>query len=302
MKYWDLVKATTSVMDDYPGMRLTVRQIYYRLVSPPYQLFENTVRSYKNLVAMLTRARENGDVPWNRIEDRRRRTSGGEAGYRSPKDFLDFWMKVLRNLNKYYSRKKWSTQPSYVEVWVEKEALARLFEQAAEPWKVVVFPTVGYSSLTMFMEAVERFQGIEQPIVILDFRDHDPSGVDMSRDVEDRLRRYGADITVKRIALTIDQVRDLNLASNPTKKADSRTAKYLEQFGDECWELDAYPPDQLMELITHSVEEEVDLEAWEQVETLEAEEKNKIEDGVDEARLYIEDLENTLRKQFEEEE
>jgi hypothetical protein len=295
LKYRDLVNTVRQVIAEYPGLRLTIRQIYYRLVSPPYQIFANTPRNYKNLVAMLTKARERDDIDWRSIEDRRRGTIGGESGYSSPEAFIRIWAgDVMRNLDRYYARRRWSTQPKYVEVWVEKEALASLFEQAAGRWGVIVFPTVGYSSLTMFMEAVSRFSKIEKPIVILDFRDHDPSGLDMTRDVEDRLTSYGGKVQVKRVALTIDQVRRLNLAPNPTKKADTRTPRYLQQYGDQCWELDAYPPNLLSQLVAESIQSEVDLKLWEEVETLETEDKKRIKTACEQAGGLIDELEQTL--------
>jgi len=77
MKYEEVVRASNDIMEQY-NIRLTVRQIYYRLVSPPYQLFDNTANSYKQFDSMLTRARERGDIPWRGIEDRSRRIEGGE--------------------------------------------------------------------------------------------------------------------------------------------------------------------------------------------------------------------------------
>jgi len=302
MKYAQIVKATNDVIAEYSGIRLTIRQIYYRLVSPPYQLFANNIKSYKSLVNLLTKAREKGDVDWRKIEDRRRHIIGGEEGYWNPKDFVGRWMSALRELGDYYARRRWSTQPKYLEVWVEKEALASLFEQASSDWKVYVFPTVGYSSLTMFMEAVTRFAKIPKPITVLDFRDHDPSGIDMTRDVQERLERYGADVEIKRIALTIDQVKELDLAPNPTKIADTRTPKYVELYGDECWELDAYPPDQLSKLIYDSIAQEIDTEEWEAAGDLEKKEKEKIQEALSESDDLIDEIEENLTDAFKDEE
>jgi hypothetical protein len=88
MKYEPIVKATNEIISQYK-IRLTIRQIYYRIVSPPYQLFENVMRNYKQFDRILTRARERGDVNWRAIEDRARSTIGGDFGYGGVGDFLD---------------------------------------------------------------------------------------------------------------------------------------------------------------------------------------------------------------------
>jgi len=297
MKYGQIVKSTNAVIAEY-NFRLTIRQIYYRLVSPPYQLFPNVMKSYKSLVQLLTKARERGDVDWTKIEDRRRSTSGGESGYANPQEFVNGWMDAMNKLDEYYDRKRWATQPKYIEAWVEKEALASLFERASSEWRVVVFPTVGYSSLTMFMEAVVRFSKIDKKIAILDFRDHDPSGIDMTRDVQNRLRKYGSFVTIKRIALTIDQVKELNLASNPTKIADTRTPRYVDMYGDQCWELDAYPPDKLSELVNSSVKDEIDMKKWNASIKLEKREKKQMHDIL-EGNEEVEKLRKDLLDAFE---
>ena len=191
------------------------------------------------MVKILTKAREDSDIDWRKIEDRRRSTIGGDYGFSDPEQWKKF---TLDRLGKNYVEQMWLSQDERIEVWVEKEALASLISTVAEGFKVITFPTVGYGSFTTYMESAQRFNndyaGFSK-ITILDFRDHDPSGIDMSRDTRDRLIRYGVDeekLTVKRIALTIDQVREHNLAPNPTKTLDPRAKDYLAEFGNECWE------------------------------------------------------------------
>jgi hypothetical protein len=115
------------------------------------------------------------------------------------------------------------------------------------------------------MEALERFPQ-RKNVVILHFGDHDPSGLDMSRDLSSRLDAYSdtndGGLVVKRIALGIEQVKGLALPPNPTKKADSRAREYTARYGDECWELDAVPPDTLAQWVRDAVEREIDSSAW----------------------------------------
>lgn len=78
--------------------------------------------------------------------------------------------------------------------------------------------------------------------VILHLGDHDPSGIDMTRDISDRLELFGADVEVKRIALNWDQIDEFTPPPNPAKLSDSRAGAYIAEYGDESWELDALEP------------------------------------------------------------
>jgi len=261
MKYASIVTATNEVLSQY-STRLTVRQIYYRLISPPFQLFENLAKNYKNFDRLLTKARENDDVDWERIEDRARTTIGGDKGYDGTEDYVDNMLYIDGDN---YTRKMWEDQPEYIEVWVEKDALAALVSNAAEGFRVLTFPTRGYSSFTGVMQAIERFADLDENkrITVLHFTDHDPSGLNMKDDLARRLNEYGeGNVRIIRPALTFEQVQAMGLAPNPTKKADSRTPAYAAQYGDQCWELDAMLPDELQRIIKEAISTHIDAERW----------------------------------------
>ena len=263
MKYQQIVEAVNKIIAEY-SVKLTVRQIYYRLVSPPFQIIPNTQTAYKGFDKILTRAREKEDVDWQRIEDRARRTIGGEGScFEDPFEYVD-WLSN-ENSSKYYSKYFWEDQPQYIEVWVEKDALASIFDQACEDYRVVIFPSRGYSSFTKVMEACQRFPG-DKTIKILHFTDHDPSGLDMTADIEKRFEEYYGEVEIERVALTIEQVKMLDLPPNPTKSADARTPKYEAQYGSGCWELDSVPPNTLSQWIKEAVENEIDDELWDETE------------------------------------
>jgi hypothetical protein len=285
LQYRNVIESVNRVIEEYV-IRLTVRQIYYRLISPPFQIFANTGNNYKQFDKMLTKARERGDVNWRRIEDRARQTLGGDWGYENIDDYLNAQIRRLRNCADYFTMPMWSNQSKIVECWVEKDALAALFESVCNNFRVITFPSRGYSSFTKIMEAIaDRFiaklqRG--QQIIILHFSDHDPSGLDMSTDLLTRIREYLPKevdqhtveverfsserpfFEIIRCALTIDQVRQFSLASNPTKSADPRARDYVAQYGNECWELDALPPDELQNIIRRSIQQYIDTNLWNQ--------------------------------------
>jgi hypothetical protein len=113
--------------------------------------------------------------------------------------------------------------------------------------------------------AAERLRGYAeqgwQP-VILHFGDHDPSGIDMTRDIKDRLAVFGCEITLERLALNMDQIEQYNPPPNPAKKTDARFKNYVLEFGSESWELDALDPDVLVDLVEAAIDRFRNVEKW----------------------------------------
>lgn len=283
MKYEEIVGLTREVLGQY-SFGPTVRQVYYRLVSPPYQVIENKTSVYKYYDAQMVRARERSDIPRDAFSDSSRRTLGGDYGYRSPEEFRQALIEAARPEN--YTRPMWDTQSAVVEVWVEKDALAVLLNSVAEQYRVPVFASRGYSPFTLLDKAVERF--LKKGGVILDFRDHDPSGLDMCRDVQARLTRYGGKFRYVPVALTYDQVQSFDLAPNPTKRADPRARNYIAKYGDECWELDALPPDELNRIVDEAIREEINWDRWHAEEEKIAEDREELEEPLRNAREALE--------------
>jgi hypothetical protein len=103
--------------------------------------------------------------------------------------------------------------------------------------------------------------------------DHDPTGLDISRDIQDRLAMFGTRASVDRIALNLDQVEQYDPPPSPVKATDSRTNGYVDQFGtEECWELDALTPDVLDALIERSILDRLDMDGWRAAERRQREE------------------------------
>jgi len=274
MKHEETVTAVNKIISEY-SMPLTLRQIYYRLVVAG--LIPNRRSAYNSLSSQLVTARERGEVDDHRIVDRSR--SIIDSSFNSPEDFNKA---IQRTLETRYLRRFWESQPAYVEVWVEKDALSQVISTAIHPFNTIIAPSRGYSSYSYLRDASNRIIAFtNEHATILHFADHDPSGLDMTRDLQDRLDRYceGVKVEVKRMALTFDQVKEYDLIPNPTKLADPRSYGYSRLYGDECWELDAIEPDELMRLCEEAVAEQIeDIEAWDKFKESEKQERQRISD------------------------
>lgn len=259
-----LIDQANSIIATYRGQgyTLTLRQLYYQFVSR--DLIPNTERSYKNLGSAISDGRDAGMIDWDAIEDRGRGLSAWliEEDEKSVLDMIEYR----------FALDFWQRQNCYVEVWVEKDALSSVIERACRKRSVPYMACKGYLSASEAWRAGQRFEdaagmGCER-LVMIHLGDHDPSGIDMTRDNGERLQLYsrGADIEVRRIALNMDQVRRYDPPENPAKVTDTRAADYIRKYGEHSWELDALEPSVLEELIEREVSDLIDEELWDETE------------------------------------
>ena len=118
--------------------------------------------------------------------------------------------------------------------------------------------------------------------IVLHLADHDPGGVDMTRQIRTALELYaGQKVEVKRLALNMDQVREFQLQGIPTKKKDKNTAKYEAAFGPECWELDALPLGELQNVVKGQFDDLIVLDVWEATQARLADENETLSDMID---------------------
>jgi hypothetical protein len=268
------IATANQILEEYAaqGYDLTLRQLYYQFVSRG--LIANKDSEYKKLGSVINDARLAGKIDWDHITDRTRNLRA-LAHWESPRDIVDACANQFRF-------DKWAEQENYVEVWVEKDALVGVLQVACEPLDVPYFSCRGYTSQSeMWAAAMRLLKQVRagKEVYVIHLGDHDPSGIDMSRDIKDRIELFvnyhlsGAAFTLNRIALNMDQVEEYNPPPNPAKVTDSRAAKYIDEYGNESWELDALEPRVLTALIQSTVAELRDEDLWQ--ESLAGEEKAK---------------------------
>ncbi len=276
-----LICNINEILTDYKemGYKLTLRQLYYQLVSRG--IIPNSMSEYNKIGNVVSNGRLAGLMDWDMIEDRVR-IPNSRSHFDSPKD-------VLEAASYSYYRSRWDDQSCYVEVWCEKDAVSNIIQPVCRKYDVTFMANRGYSSQSAMYEASQRFtnahfEGKELHLIYLG--DHDPSGIDMSRDITDRMELFlgwrdfvaEEDIPLAnhRIALNMDQVEKYNPPKNPAKMTDSRFKSYVESFGYSSWELDALEPKILESLIDDKINSFIDFDKWNKVVELEKEHKERI--------------------------
>ena len=239
-----MIITANNILEEYSrqGFILTLRQLYYQFVSR--DILPNTPRSYKWLGGIVGDGRLAGKIDWSLMEDRMRNLAVLQH-FAGPQDALD-------KLASWYHVDMWAGQEFRPEVWIEKDALSGVIRGVCQENDVPYFCCRGYTSLSEMWAASMRLRGwteAGQTPYIIHFGDHDPSGIDMSRDIADRLKMFLSDFQFIRVALTMDQVEEHEPPPNPAKVTDSRYKAYVAEYGDESWELDALEPSQFRSLI-----------------------------------------------------
>lgn len=264
-----IVEKANEVIADYAeqGFTLTLRQLYYQFVAR--DLIPNRQSEYKRLGSIINDARLAGLIDWDAIEDRTRNVRTVSA-WESPQS-------IVQAVAEQYKEDLWEGQSRRVEVWIEKDALVGVVEPVCERWRVPFFACRGYSSQSEQYAAGKRFErwladGVAP--IVLHLGDHDPSGIDMTRDNRDRLTMFAwEDVEVRRLALNFDQVERYRPPPNPAKDTDSRCGPYIEKFGPNSWELDALDPRTIDQLIDVEIKTLVDPELWREAQ--EREQRNR---------------------------
>jgi hypothetical protein len=283
-----LIGTVNGIISDYraQGYDLTLRQVYYQLVAhdlfPDDRKFtwtgskwvrdpdgtKNADPNYKWLGGIIDDGRLAGLIDWQAIIDRTRNLKA-LSHWDEPSD-------IIQSAAESFRIDKWKDQESRVEVWVEKDALVGVVGQVCDRWDVPYFSCRGYTSsseMWVASQRLARYKRQNQVPTIIHLGDHDPSGKDMTRDIDDRLALFMGGLEVNRIALNMDQIEQYDPPPNPAKITDSRAKRYIEEFGDESWELDALEPSVIDALIDEQIQQIIDIDLWEEV--CEAEEKER---------------------------
>lgn len=188
VRYWsdekaNIINQVIRIVNSYSkqGLILTLRQLHYQFVSKDMK-YVNHQTAYKKLGSILDDCRYSGLIDWNAIEDRGRKP---HLLY-----YVDDLEDALQDTVRHYRLDRQKDQINCVEVWTEKDALSGIFTRATEKYHVRLVVNKGYTSSSAAYKSYQRFSDEiinDKTVTILYFGDHDPSGLDMIRDIKERL-------------------------------------------------------------------------------------------------------------------
>lgn len=262
-----------QIIEMYRGMgyTLTLRQLYYRLVTE--NIIANSTKEYARLIHLLTEGRMGGLVDWDGIEDRVRTPRSNYT--------VDGVDDAIADAERTYCLDRQQGQKNYIELWVEKDAISNILSVKTRHYGIKLMVNRGFSSTTAMHDASVRMaEAIENGQIphILYLGDHDPSGLCMAlTDIPDRLNtEFGVAVDVKHIGITSAQIKKYNPPTNPAKITDSRAKWYIKNWGTKSWEVDALEPEVLHELIDHEVKTLMDMDMFEEILVLEKQHKKDL--------------------------
>ncbi len=268
----ELINQANIIIAEYiaAGFTLTLRQLYYQFVAR--DLLANQQSEYKRLGSIINDARLAGEIDWDAIEDRTRFLRK-RSRWNSPEE-------IVQSCAEQFHVDFWQGQEYRPEVWIEKDALLGVIEDVCNRFDVPFFACRGYTSQSETWSAAMRFNQqadeMQQPIII-HLADHDPSGLDMTKDIRNRMGIFDTDAVIDRIALNYNQIQQYTPPPNPTKMTDSRAKEYFKKYGNKSWELDALSPEVISGLIEKCVRNCITDEfAWEDQQKAETEHRNML--------------------------
>jgi hypothetical protein len=255
------------------GQPMTVRQVFYQ--ATVRGIVEKAESGYAKVQTDLTLMRRSGELPYGWLADNTR-------WQRKPRSF-DSVQEALENTARLYRKNLWADADSYVEIWLEKDALAGVVLPITAMYDVPLMVARGYASLSFLHNAAECINELPVPAYIYHLGDFDPSGVNAGEKIETSLREMApsAELYFERIAVTEQQIAAWNLPTRPTKATDTRA----KNFGSISVELDAIEPNTLRTVVSGAIEEHLPEQQYHVLKAAEQSEREVIARLVAKVRL-----------------
>jgi hypothetical protein len=267
---------------------MTLRQLHYAIFSAAKIDYDNTPADYKRLSRATTISRRahrwgellslqvGDEIPHAWIIDELR-----EA------ETVSVWENVggyVETVKRSYRRDYWHDQPEYCELWSEKATVLGSMRPITQEFGVVLRACRGFGSTGMEGEVGNLFEGLQKPITVFYVGDHDPSGIDIQRDIHRRAQEAsGKQFEMVRLAIHASDIEAFNLPPQSIKTTDSRAAGFKRRFGARAAtvELDALPVAELRTRVREAIEGLIDFAPWNRQVEVEAVELKCIADFAD---------------------
>ena len=261
------LNAILKVLEDNAEfLPMSDRQIHYRLLNyPPLRHarkpksgYRNDKDSYKSLVDLVTRARLKELIPMESIADETRPVTNWNVW----RDVRGFMRGELDGLFRGYWRDVTQSQPNHIELLIEKNTVGNIIRPVAGQFRIPMTSGRGFCSLPPRHAMAERFRvSGKEKLIVLIVSDFDPEGQQLAASFGRSMRDDFAVASVWpiKVALTAEQVQGFKLPPGPkAKKRSPNYAKFVSQYGENVFELEAIAPDVLQGLVRDAIDSVID--------------------------------------------
>jgi hypothetical protein len=222
--------------------------------------------------------RREGTIPYHWIGDNTR-------WIRKPRTYSGLQDFIARHQHA-YRRDLWDAADTYVEVWLEKEALAGVVVDVTDEFGVSLMVTKGFASESYIYAAADtitdQLHAGKERAVIYFFGDFDPSGMQIGESLEVGLRRLcpatwrdfdDEMLAFERVAVNEEQIALFGLPTRPTKVTGNRHANGWDR---PSVELDAFSSGKLRGLVRSCIEQHFDEDDLDRLRMIEVEERQQL--------------------------
>jgi len=274
----ELIEAALRILNEIAPA--TVRQTFYQLVV--IELIANCTAAYRRVSRLLTIARRDGRIPFEKIVDRSRQTHD-HVGW----DDLEHLAYNMELTLQEYRRDYWQDQPIHTEVILEKDAMSGSIMPVVKDYGLLLHPVRGFDSTSNVHQIAKRLVACRRTgkrVHILYLGDFDASGTDMDRDVKARIEDYMnlvlrdegkrrdqhlCQVEVERVAIFQSDIDKYRLPPQEVKNSDPRAKTFIRRHGSRTVELDALSPDVLRDRLRTAIERLIDQRAWQRAKLVE---------------------------------
>jgi hypothetical protein len=268
----DMLKAVLEILAELRSNKFlptSGRSIHYKLLAKNVRtsnrkngyIYGTRPGSSSLLSKLLTDARSAGLINHDDLDDGTRPSQqfepSGTVG--------NYVNQTLDGLFANYFSDIHADQPNHVELLVEKNTIFPLIKNhVANVLRVPITSLRGYGSFPAARDVAERFKRSgKDKLVVVYISDLDPEGVDMPSSWKKYLRHdFKVEATVYRATVTPAQVKKYKLPPDADVKLSStRAGKFIQEYGDQCWELDSMPEQILINEVSSTVRAVLDVDA-----------------------------------------
>jgi hypothetical protein len=287
-----------------PHRRIHWRGLHYAIVAtgnirkPNGEVYRNTDADWTWLASDAGKAaRWLGYIDFNRIIDNR---NSDPIIYRKPRVTPETWVSIgldvtipdVDEVEPYAGVTGFEgRQPYALSIFGEKTSLEGVLLPTARRFEADLYLPAGEISDTLLYRMAKDGAEDGRTMVVLVLADCDPAGHQMAVSIGRKLQAFrdlhfgGFEFEVVPVALTVDQVRELELPSTPLKETERRADRWREAFGIEQTEIDALAtlrPRALEEIVTAAIEPYFDASLRIRVATAEREWQAAAQQALDE--------------------